>query len=96
MERIGECRRCGDCCLQISRFRWNIERIEGGCATVMKIAHSPLDSLALPCKALIFDIKTHQAICARQEEKWKEAMRMCEGYPFLPGDLLPGCGYSFI
>jgi hypothetical protein len=52
----------------------------------------PVDPSALPCMALVFDIKSHQAICAVHNDK----SRVCEGYPFFLSDLLPGCGFSFV
>jgi len=95
MIKIGSCLRCGKCCIAANRFGYRVEKklpngkFDYASAQIFIREDEPDRS----CEALIFDIKTHQAICLQQEEK----REICEGYPFGPGDrIFDSCGFMFI
>jgi len=59
-------------------------------------SHRPYDESIPPCPYLAFDAEIHRATCVIHGALGTLGKYYCTGYPFVPEDLLPGCGYSFV
>ena len=91
MKIAGTCNRCGKCCEQAYRFRWNGYTLPNESGFDMKSAcHKSYDNTVPPCEKLVYDIATRKAICLLQNNK----PLVCRYFPYLPDDILfEQCGY---
>lgn len=62
----------------------------------VKAEHRPYDESIMPCPYLIFDIETHEAVCIVHNALGILGKYYCTGYPLVPEDIIPGCGFSFV
>ena len=93
--RIGECRRCGKCCIK----KCCVGKENSFYDVLIKFNYF---KLRLPgeynkkriqcCEKLAFDIQTRKAICLVHDRKPK----LCYEYPPYGVPIIPGCGYRFI
>lgn len=88
LKRVGSCNRCGRCCqgqhLMVSlteKEKQVIENLVGSSGVSKLKTHR--------CKHLYY--KRRKAVCKIYEGR----PDFCRLYPNEPGDLIPGCGFSF-
>lgn len=99
---IGECTRCGKCCLEAWRFQYVVVVLEDGTWDLNTLSRPflPVDAdkvvaaeNQVPCTSLELNPVTHQATCAVQADK----SYICSGWPFGREDLIfPECGIRWI
>ena len=91
-QRMGECKRCGNCCTFNKLWRETkfIDKLMI-CLIRPNIIISLNKFKNLKCPHLRFDTNPHQAFCANYEKR----PQWCKDYPANKGDLIEGCGFHF-
>lgn len=93
-KRVGYCGRCGRCCkgrplLESIVEDPNIEeKFKTELRSAIKIFSADIDHMNCPdCT-----VRNGYAVC----NKYKDRPDFCKQYPAVPGDLIAGCGFSFV
>jgi hypothetical protein len=97
MMRHGQCNRCGMCCIEAWRFHYFVdhpkgEKLDWSTIRVKNVRKGK--QRFLPCEKLVFDIRTHEAICLVHGSGDKP--QVCQLFPTSPAEIIFGsCGYRF-